>query len=46
MDEKFKLSFSLWADSTVEITLFIATSNENQSLLSFAQSDRRTWKKF
>lgn len=44
MAEKFRFSFSWWADSTVEINLFTGTSNENQGLLSFAQSHRRTLK--
>lgn len=44
MAEKFRFSFSWWADSTVEISLFTGTSNENQGLLSFAQSHRRTLK--
>lgn len=44
MAEKNRFSFLWWTDSTVEINLFPATSNENQGLLSFAQSHRRTFK--
>lgn len=35
MAEKFRFSFSLWPDFIVEISLFTATSNENQGLQKF-----------